>query len=284
MLDQIKALEPFKELDGTALAAVARHASWLRLPAGRLLRRRGQTLARELYLVAGTVADEGDRRLHARDAGGRPLSELFDAATAITTVTAAKLIAVDLPPVQLLLNAARPQAPTVAGIEDWMRALLRGPVMRWFSPGAWAQVLRRGRMRQVEAGERIVRRGEVCPGVYVIARGTAVAGAERFGPGDFFGEASALGNAPAACDVTMATAGALVCFAREDLLALAANYEPPRLQPPPRRIDLDAVPVADEANLLAALPTGPAIAVRCSDPARRLTVATRLMREGHHVV
>lgn len=287
MLEEIKALHPFKDLDAAGLSTAARHASWVRLPAERWLRRRGQTLTRELYLVAGSVAGEEDggrRVLHARDAGGQGLSALFAATAALATVTPATLIAVDMASVRSLLDAGGPRRPAVAGVEEWMGALLEGPVMRWFSPGAWAQVLRRGRMREAAGGERIVRKGEVCATVYVVARGAATAGQQRFGPGDFFAEESTLSQQPAAFDVIMATAGTLVCFARADLLALAANYEPPRLEPPPRRIDLDAVSPADEASLLAALTPGPAVAVRCRDPARRLTVATRLMRQGFHVV
>lgn len=288
MLEEIKALHPFRDLDAAELAAAARHASWVRLPAERWLRRRGQTLTRELYLVSGSVAGEEDGRrrrlLHARDAGGKALSAHFAATAALATATPATLIAVDLTAVRSLLDAGGPRRPAVAGVEDWMGALLQGPVMRWFSPGAWAQVLRSGRKREAESGERIVRKGEVCAAVYVVARGAAVAGKQRFGPGDFFAEESTLSQQPAASDVTMATAGILVCFARTSLLALAANYEPPRLEPPPRRIDLDAVDPADEPGLLATLAPGPAVAVRCQDPARRLTVATRLMRQGFHVV
>lgn len=287
MLEEIKALHPFRDMDGAGLAAAVRHASWVRLPAERWLRRHGQTLARELYLMVGSVAgEEGGRRrtLHARDTGGKALSAHFATTTALVTMTPATLIAVDLAAVRSLLDSDPPRRPAVAGVEDWMGALLQGPVMRWFSPGAWAQVLRTGRRREAASGERIVRRGEVCATVYVVARGTAVAGRQRFGTGDFFAEESTLSQQPATSDVSMATAGTLVCFARADLLALAANYEPPHLEPPPRRIDLDAVEPAEEPGLLATLAPGPAVAVRCRDPARRLTVATRLMRQGFHVV
>ena len=287
MLEEIKALHPFRDMDGAGLATAARHASWVRLPAERWLRRRGQTLARELYLMVGSVAGEegGSRRtLHARDTGGKALSAHFAATAALATATPATLIAVDLAAVRSLLDSGGPRRPAVAGVEEWMDALLHGPVMRWFSPGAWAQVLRSGRKRDAASGERIVRMGEVCATVYVVARGAAVAGKQRFEPGDFFAEESTLSQRPAASDVAMATAGTLVCFDRADLLALAANYEPPRLEPPPRRIDLDAVDPAEEPGLLATLAPGPAVAVRCRDPARRLTVATRLMRQGFHVV
>lgn len=287
MLDAIKALHPFRDMEGVALAAAVRHASWIKLPAGRSLGRPGEAPARELYLVAGTVlgvAAGNQRRLNAKNANGQALSAHFERGTALTTATAATLIAVDLAALRPLLSAKQPGAPSVAAIEDWMHALLRGPVMRWFSPGAWAQVLRRGQMRTVSAGERVVRKGEVCDTVYVVARGAAVAADVRLGPGDFFGEESTLSQQPARCDVTMTQDGALVCFARRDLLALAANYEPPRLSPPPRRIDLDGIAPAQEGSLLATLTPGPPLAVRCSDPARRLTVATRLMRQGFHVV
>lgn len=287
MLENLKALKPFASLDPAALATVERHASWLRLPQRRWLLRRGQTLSREMFLVDGTVAaqhDAGIERLNARATDGLSLNVRAADAAEIVTATTVQLIAVDLRPLRVLLQGASASPPAVAGIADWMQTLLRGPVMRWFSPGAWARVLRAGRIRQVCQGERIVRRGEVCSQVFVVTEGVALRDGERLGVGQFFGEESALGQVPCRYEVTMATDGTLACFQRADVVELAADYDPPRLSPPPRRIDLDAIPVEVEEAAFDALDPNSAFAVRCSDPARRLMVATRLMRRGYRVV
>lgn len=287
MLEELKALKPFASLDRAALATVERHASWLRLPPQRWLLRRGQTLSREMFLVDGTVAaqrDGGIERLNASATDGLSLNVRAADADEIITATTVQLIAVDLRPIRALLQGASAAPPAVAGVSDWMQTLLRGPVMRWFSPSAWARVLRAGRIRQVRQGERIVRRGEVCSQVFVVTEGVALRDGERLGVGQFFGEESALGRLPSRHEVVMASDGALACFQRADLVELAADYDPPRLNPPPRRIDLDAIPTEVEEAAFDALDLDAAIAVRCSDPARRLMVATRLMRRGYRVV
>lgn len=288
MQDQLKNLPPFRALDPLALEAVERHASRLQLPARRWLKRRGQSLGREMFLIEGRLAARRGAAIERLDPArtGASINIRAAEATEIYTVTTATLIAVDLKPIRGLLNGAGEVngEPTVGCIDDWMQALLQGPIMRWFSPDAWARVLRVGKLRQVRRGERIVMRGTVSRHVFVVAQGIAEIAGERYAAGAFFGEESALGQCPAEVDATMATDGLLVCFAREDVVQLAACYDPPHTDPPPRRLDLDAIPMEREGDLLAALPPNPPIAVRSSDPARRLRVAARLMRRGYTVV
>ena len=286
----LKKLAPFRSLSDAELAGVERHARLLRLPAGRLLARGGQQLARELFLVKGVVAGRrGDvvEHLDANALAGEALNTWAAGAAEVATHTAAEIVSVDRQRWQQLTGerpSAGPQRPAVAQLDDWMHALLQGPVMRWFSPGAWARVLRAGQLRDVAVAEQVVARGEICQEVFVVARGVAEDGALRFVAGDFFGAESALGRRPSDRAVVMRTAGALVRFARDDVVALAADYAPPRVRPRPHRLDLDAVSADCEAAALASLPEQAAIAVRSSDPTRRLMVATRLMRQGFHVV
>lgn len=292
MRDALKQLAPFRALDGAALAAVERHARQLRLPAGRWLLRGGGRLSREMFLLRGTVAARRNGSVEQLDAaklGGASMNGWAAGASDISTLTEVDLLSVELASIRFLLDDAaaeegRMPRPEVAGVDDWMHMLLQGPVMRWFPPDAWARVLRAGRLREARQGERVLARGEIAASVFVVARGVAEAAGREFPPGDFFGEESALGRRPSAEDVRMRTDGALVCFARANLLELAANYAPPRMTPPPRRLDLDAVPPAAEETAIADLDAGLAVAVRGSDAARRLMVATRLMRRGFHVV
>ena len=287
MLDQLKSLQPFRALDPMALDTVGRHASKLQLPARRWLKRRGQALHREMFLGEGQLAARrgaATQRLHPDAGRGESINTRAGDASEIYTLTVATLIAVDISPLRSLLGGGKEAAPAVDGIDEWMQALLRGPIMRWFSPGAWAKVLRVGSRRRVRQGERIVEGGAICRHVFVVAEGIAESADGRYGPGGFFGEESALGQRPASSDVVMVTDGALVCFDREDVVDLAANYEPPRTDPPPRRLDLDAIPAEREDEVLAALALGPPIAVRSDNPARRLCAAAQLMRRGYTVV
>ncbi len=287
MLDQLKTLQPFRALEQPALATVERHASWLRLPANRSLKRRAQPFVREMFLIEGTVAarrGEGIERLHAGALEGQSLNRRIADASEISTVTSVALIAVDLEPIRFLLNGAAASGPAVGGIDDWMHALLQGPIMRWFAPGAWARVLRVGKVREVRRGQRIVTSGEICAHVFVVADGVAKSASTQYPPGGFFGEESALGQRPADEDVVMETDGAIVCFERADVVAMAADYDPPRMTPSPRRLDLDLIPADQEEDALATLDPLPPVAVRASDPARRLRVSAKLMRRGFTVV
>ena len=287
MRDALRELAPFRALDDGALAAVERHARRLRLPPQRWLFRGGGSLTREMFLLRGTVtARRGGlvEHLDAATLAGEAMNRWATGANEVATFTEAELISVELGPIRFLLEDAPGMRPEVAGLDDWMHLLLQGPVMRWFSPGAWARVLRAGRLREVRRDERILARGEISPGVFVVARGVAETSSERFAAGDFFGEESALGRCPARRNVDMRTDGVLVCFARADLVELAADYAPPRLHPAPRRLDLDAVPAEREEAAVADLDSSLPVAVRGSDAARRLMVATRLMRRGFHVV
>ena len=277
MLNELKNFNPFRSLDRAALAAVAEHTDRLRLPGERWLRRRGQPLSRELFLVDGVVSvrgEKGAQRITARSAQGDSLNARAETGAEISTVTA----------VEVLLDGGGTSAtPTVAEIDGWMHALLQGPVMRWFPPNVWVRVLRAGEFRVARQGELIVAEGEVADRVFVVAAGVAAYAGERFGPGGFFAEESALLQRPAGSDAIMETDGALVSFARADVLELLAEYDAPPVGEP-QRLDLDALSDASEDELLAGLEPATPIAVRGADAARRLVVAAKLMRRGFTVV
>ncbi len=288
MLELLRTFKPFQSLNPAALAAVEQHADRLRLPEQRWLRRRGQPLTRDLFLVDGTVSVRGVngvRRVTARETGGESLNDLVGDGVEISTVTTVDLIAVDLARVRPLLEgrgmAAAP--PEVSGVDEWIHTLLEGPVMRWFPPRTWARMLRAGEARRVRQGDLVVAAGEIAEHILVVSSGTARSGETRFGPGDFFAEESALTKLPAGADVIMETDGLVVAFPARDVLGLIAEYDAPDGDPP-LRLDLDTVPTAREAEVIAALPPGSPIAVRGADPGRRLVVAARLMRAGFTVV
>ena len=287
MLELLRTFKPFQSLTPAALAAVEQHADRLRLPEQRWLRRRGQPLTRDLFLIDGTVSvrgANGTHRVTARETGGESLNELAGDGVEISTVTTVEIIAVDLARVRPILEGRTSvAAPEVSVVDEWMHALLEGPVMRWFPPRTWARLLRAGRARRVRQGDLVVAQGETSDHIIVVGSGTAVTGEARFGPGDFFAEESALTKLPAAADVIMETDGVVVAFPAEDVLALIGEYDAPDGYPP-QRLDLDTVSTAREQEALAGLAPGSPVAVRGGDPGRRLVVAAKLLRRGFAVV
>lgn len=287
MLELLRTFKPFQDLGPTTLAAIEPHADRLRLPERRWLRRRGQPLTRDLFLVDGTVSvrgASGEQRVTARQTGGESLNDLAGDEVEILTVTTVEVIAVDPSRVRPLLEGRlTATSPEVSTVDEWMHTLLEGPVMRWFPPRTWARLLRAGEARRVRQGDLVVARGDTPKHIMVVGSGTAASGDARFGPGDFFAEESALMNLPAAADVVMETEGVVVSFAARDVLELMGEYDAPDVDPP-QRLDLDAVTTVREEVALAGLVPGSPVAVRGGDAGRRLVVAARLMREGFTVV
>lgn len=287
MLELLRTFKPFKDLGPAALAAVEPHADRLRLPERRWLRRRGQPLTRDLFLVDGTVSvrgPSGERRVTARQTGGESLNDFAGDEVEVLTVTVVEVIAVDLARVRSLLEGRGvAAAPEVSTVDEWMHALLEGPVMRWFPPRTWARLLRAGKARRVRQGDLVVAKGDTPEHILVVGTGIATNGDAHFGPGDFFAEESALTKLPAAADVVMETDGVVVSFAARDVLGLIDEYDAPDVDPP-RRLDLDTVSAAWEEEALVGLAPGSPVAVRGGDAGRRLVVAARLMREGFTVV
>ena len=287
MLEQLRTFKPFQSLSPAALAAVRQHADRLRLPEQRWLRRRGQPLTRDLFLVDGTVAVRGANRVQrvtARDTGGESLNDLAGEGVEISTVTTVEVIAVDLARVRPLLEGQRSAAtPAVSAVDEWIHTLLEGPVMRWFPPRTWARLLRAGEARRVRQGDLVVSKGEMSEHILVVGSGTAASGDTRFDPGDFFAEESALAKRPVADDVIMETNGIIVAFPARDVLELIGEYDAPTGDPP-QRLDLDTVPAAQEPEVIGGLAPDLPVALRGADPGRRLVMAATLMRQGFTVV
>lgn len=287
MLEQLRTFRLFRSLSPSSLAAVERHAGRLRLPEQRWLRRRGQPLTRELFLVDGTVAvheARGVNRITPDDTGGESLNSFVSDAAEMSTATAVDVIAVDLAPIRAILDSrSTASTPVVSTVDAWIHTLLEGPVMRWFPPTAWARVLRAGEPHRFRRGELIMAAGQVADGVFVVGEGVATMGDKRFGPGDFFAEESALMCVPTPHDAIMATDGVVIAFATRDILDLVDEYEAPRLEPA-QHLDLDRIPATQEDAVLAGLASGTPVSLSGGDAGRRLVVAARLMREGFAVV
>ena len=283
MLEALKTLEPFRNMDAPALHAAATHARMLRLPPQRTLLRAGQESKRDIFLHKGTVTVRlggAKRRLDAAAAAGKALNA--HGAEEIVTVTPVEAISVDRAAFAKS-GATPPPTPEAALPASWIPAFLQGPVMRWFPPSTWAWVVKVGEVRRVRGGETLFRLGEVPQELFVVVQGGASCGSERFGPGDAIGAAATLMRTPMVADTVATAPGVFVRFSREALVELLDDYQPPDTDQPIHRLDLDAIAVADEADVLERLDPAQVIAVRGADRERRAAVASRLMQAGFAV-
>ena len=283
MLEALKTLEPFRNMEAPALQAAAAHARMLRLPPQRTLLRAGQEPRRDIFLHKGTVTlrqGGAKRRLDAAAAAGKALNG--QGADEIVTLTSVEAISIDRAVFAAPVDSP-PPAPEAALPESWIPAFLQGPVMRWFPPRTWAWVVKVGEVRRVQSGERLFRLGEVPQELFVVVQGTAACGSERFGPGDAIGAAATLTRTPVVADTVATAAGVFVRFSREALVELLEDYQPPDTDQPTCRLDLDTLAVADEADVLKRLDPAKVIAVRGADRERRAAVASRLMQVGFAV-
>lgn len=283
MLEALKTLEPFRNMDTRALHAAATHARMLRLPPQRTLLRAGQESRRDIFLHKGTVAIRlggVSRRLDAAAAAGRALSA--HGADEIVTLTSVEAISVDRAVFAKPADSP-PPTPEAALPASWIPAFLQGPVMRWFPPSTWAWVVKVGEVRRVQSGETLFRVGDVPQELFVVVQGGATCGGERFGPGDAIGAAATLTRAPMVADTVVTAPGVFVRFSREALVELLDDYQPPDTDQPTCRLDLDTIASADEAEAMKRLDPAKVIAVRGADRERRAAVASRLMQAGFAV-
>ena len=283
MLEALKTLEPFRNMDARALHAAATHARMLRLPPQRTLLRAGQEPRRDIFLHKGTVSIRlggANRRLDAVAAAGKALNA--HGADEIVTLTSVEAISVDRAAFAKPADSP-PPSPEAALPASWIPAFLQGPVMRWFPPSTWAWVVKVGEVRRVQSGEKLFRLGEVPQELFVVVQGTATCGGERFGPGDAIGAAATLTQAPMVADTVATAPGVFVRFSREALVELLDDYQPPDVGQPTCRLDLDTIAEADEVEVLKRLDPAKVIAVRGADRERRAAVASRLMQAGFAV-
>ena len=228
---------PFDGLSASHLEEIRDQVTVLRLPAGRLLFKRGQPADKAWFLIDG--------ELDLIDAGYqvRPFAATDDE----------NYLAVDNYP-HHTVNAITREATTLYGIErdkldllmtwtqapelqpeaesdhrDWMDALLTSGLFAQVPPAKLHALFVKFRPREVALGEVIVKEGDAGSVFYVIKRGKAmVTRAARagekilagLGAGRFFGEDALISNQPRNATVTMTSDGELMCLDKNDFQAI----------------------------------------------------------------
>ena len=212
----------FEAWDTGDLAAVARRARRLRVPAGRWLVRPGRTLSGCFFLVEGRIRLlEGGRSVIVNAGSARARRAVYPGSAGVETLTPAQFLNVDstaLDTVRAVQAEGLPGVPLVSVAEaSWQRRFLTTPLMQRLEPVAWQRILRAMSRADYPAGAPIIEAGRQADCCYVLCSGRAevrdAAGGRVLGvvePGGLFGEDALVSGRARNAAVIMAAAGRVV--------------------------------------------------------------------------
>jgi CRP-like cAMP-binding protein len=230
MLQQLKNLEPFADLDRDALKRIAHHAQCIELPARRWVQAPGRSLSGHYYLLQGRLKAINSSELLL------PSPERLQLArSGVVTVTASTLLRIDCEAMEFLSSGSGCDLviePAVAQVcsdsDSWQARFLRSHMLAPLSAVSWQQILRKLTPQDYSAGERILSEGESGSDCFILANGRAqvvrAGGVLRLlGPGDFFGEDALLADTPRNACVEMLTAGRVMVLQQQDFRCWLAD-------------------------------------------------------------
>ena len=229
---------PFDGLSPSHLREIQQQITVHRLPAGRLLFKRGQSSDKAYFLVDGELdlIDAGFTvRPFAADDDENYLAVDNYPRHTVNAISrdSATLYSIDRDKLDLLM--AWTQATELMSDEDegedhnWMDALLASGLFAQVPPAQLHALFVKFQPRDVELGETVVREGENGETFYVIKRGKAMvsrAGAGGDQPvaglaaGRFFGEDALISDQPRNATVTMTSDGELMYLNKADFQAI----------------------------------------------------------------
>lgn len=232
---RLTAFIPFDSLSDSHLEAIRNQLQVHRLPAGRLLFKRGQSSEKAFFLIDGELdlIDAGFtvRPFAAGDDENYLALDNYPRHT-VNAISreAATLYSIDRDKLDLLMTWSQaadllPQADRHERQDrDWMDALLASGLFARVPPTKLHELFLKFRPRTVQLGEQVVREGEAGDVFYVIKHGKAmVTRGDRgqhtlagLGAGRFFGEDALISDQPRNATVTMTSDGELMCLDKAD--------------------------------------------------------------------
>lgn len=236
-LDRLSLFIPFDGLSPSHLREIRDQFQVHRLPAGRLLFKRGHRSDQAFFLIEGELdlidAGYSVRVFAAADDENYLALDNYPRHT-VNAITrdSAVLYSIDRDKLDLLM--AWTQAPDLLPDDhpddhDWMDALLASGLLAQVPPAQLHALFVKFQPRPVQLGETVIEEGATGDTFYVIKRGKAMvtrAGAAGSEPlaalsaGRFFGEDALISDQPRNATVTMTSDGELMCLDKGDFQAL----------------------------------------------------------------
>lgn len=243
-VDSVKKLVPFNSLSDTHVKDAMKRAQAIRVPAGKMVFKRGDTTPQRFYLLEGSLdLCDADFNITPVKAGETASLHALDPhgphkVSAVTTSDAV-LLSVDQKHLDLVLTWNQAGNYLVADLaaneedmaeRDWMSQLLQSNLFTQVPPANIQQLFTTFESMSADAGELIIEQGEVGDLFYVIESGLAEVvrrspnGEEKvlatLGPGDFFGEEALISDAPRNASVRMTQNGNLMFLEKEQFSKL----------------------------------------------------------------
>ncbi|WP_101674867.1 cyclic nucleotide-binding domain-containing protein [Alloalcanivorax mobilis] len=224
-ITRLAAFIPFDGLSPSHLDALADQIQVHRLPAGRMVFKRGDVDRVAWFLIEGTLdlVDAGfSVRPFAADDDENYLAVDNYPRHTVNAITreACVLYSLDRDKLDLLMAWAGasdllPESKPGDDDRDWMDALLGSGLFARVAPARLHELFMRFTPLAVELGQEVVREGDAGDTFYVIKRGHAMVTRGRetlagLGPGRFFGEDALISDQPRNATVTMTSDGDLM--------------------------------------------------------------------------
>jgi CRP-like cAMP-binding protein len=235
-LDIINQLSPFDKMEEQVRNDLLAKAKIVKIPTGRILYKRGETPEDIYWLLAGAV-DLLDESFEARSRNARDDASRFPIDsynphrhTVITTAASTFLIMkADTEGLGLLAEPTTSVVKPAANGIDWMSTLLSSPLFEFIPPANIQSLFGKFEEVKYEAGEPVIRQGEIGDYFYVLQSGAAKVertnGANttllaELQVGDNFGQDALVSSTARNATVTMLTGGILMRLSKPDFESL----------------------------------------------------------------
>ena len=192
----------FKNATNAELEGLVRSSVVLCIPKDRWIVQRERELGAYLYLLRGTI-ETG--RPKATLKGARLRQHIYPGCASIRTKSPCQILRIDAAHRDLIAARAKGYAPEVHGL--WLNQFLESKMMRGLSRPTWQKLLGSSRQLSIDAGQRVLTRGEDGTECYVVESGSARIHRghqtlRKIGPGDFFGEDAVVASTTRNASVT----------------------------------------------------------------------------------
>lgn len=288
MIELLRSVSPYSELDWQLLSTVARHARVINLPAGRVLHQPGRVLKGSYHLLRGRLRAQSPARVLSA-----ARQTVYPGCSGLVSLTPVQLLHVDTDPISFLFVEADAEPEPTGEPDGWQLRFLRSHMLSGVPQSHWQRILRALTPVSLPAGSAVIRRGEHGACCYILAAGQAkvVRGKHvlrRLAPGDFFGEDALLAGAPRNASVIMTAPGTVMaleesCFRRwlGDVLVGEAGEDQestiPRWRGNQQSVHLRVSGVEGLREQLGAI--DPCVAYRIDGPDAAARLAVFLLRQ-----
>ncbi len=245
--EKLARFNPVKQLSPDQIDELAEQTEIERLNAGDTLFKIGQSTCEFIYLLKGSVMLRNNEKTETVDAESErarsPLDSQYPRTVTATAQTPIEFFRLDSELLECLITWGQIAAPEpeVVMTEDgvftidkgsWLKKMAKSPTFKTLPPANIEQLLDKLEPIKVQAGEVIIRQGDVGDYFYMIDKGDALVNRQtgededesielaELTEGKSFGEAALISDKPRNATISMMSDGILLRLSKEDFLTL----------------------------------------------------------------